>query len=416
MNRTPKSNRLHIAIFGRTNVGKSSLLNMIAGQDIAITSHIAGTTTDVVEKSMELLPIGPVVFLDTAGLDDISDLADKRIKKTKKIFDRSEIIILVIEPNKWTDYEEKIVSEAKYKKIPTIIVVNKIDIIKPYKTFVSHIRRKANYIISISCMNKINRNSYINEIKNDIKRVLPDDFIKPLTIVGDLVSPGGIAILVTPIDLEAPKGRLILPQVQTIRDLLDNDATAIVVKETGLVSILKNLVTKPDIVIGDSQVVKKMCNETPINLHCTTFSILFVRNKGDLIESARGVAHIKNLKPGDKVLIAEACSHHPLADDIGRVKIPKWLEQYTGGDLDIEVYSGRDYPENINDYKLVIHCGGCMLTRKEMLNRTDIVRESNVPITNYGVAISYLQGVLERTLLPFPSALIAYKKEMQKIR
>jgi len=416
MNRTPKSNRLHIAIFGRTNVGKSSLLNMIAGQDIAITSHIAGTTTDVVEKSMELLPIGPVVFLDTAGLDDISDLADKRIKKTEKIFDRSEIIILVIEPNKWTDYEEKIVTKAKYKKISIIIVINKIDIKKPDKTFISHIKDKVNYVISVSCMDKINRNRYINEIKNDIEKVIPEDFIKPLTIVGDLVRSGGIAILVIPIDLEAPKGRLILPQVQTIRDLLDNDATAIVVKETGLVDILKKLEAKPDIVIGDSQVVKKMCNETPIDLPCTTFSILFVRHKGDLIEAVKGSVYIENLKPGDKVLIAEACSHHPLADDIGRVKIPRWLEQYTGGKLDIEVYSGRDYPENINDYKLVIHCGGCMLTRKEMLNRTDIVRESNVPITNYGVAISYLQGVLERTLSPFPSALMAYEKEMQKIR
>ncbi len=415
MNRTPKSNRLHIAIFGRTNVGKSSLLNMIAGQDIAITSHIAGTTTDVVEKSMELLPIGPVVFLDTAGLDDISDLADKRIKKTEKIFDRSEIIILVIEPNKWTDYEEKIVTKAENKNIPAIILVNKIDIKRPDKTFISYIKDKVDYVIPLSCMDKINRNRYINEIKNDIKRVLPEDFIKPLTIVGDLIKSGGTAILVTPIDLEAPKGRLILPQVQTIRDILDNDATAIVVKETGLVNILKKLKNKPDIVIGDSQVVKKMCNDIPDNLTCTTFSILFFRNKGNLIEAVKGAVHIENLKPGDRVLIAEACSHHPLADDIGRVKIPKWLRQYTGGDLDIDVFSGRDYPEDINDYKLVIHCGGCMLTRKEMLNRIEIVRESNVPITNYGVAISYLQGVLNRTLSPFPSGLMTYEKEIQNI-
>ncbi len=416
MQGTPKGNRLHIALFGRTNVGKSSFLNMITGQDIAITSPVAGTTTDIVEKAMELLPIGPVLFLDTAGLDDTSALGELRIKKTQRVFNRADVCILILEPDIWTDYEDLVIKEAEKRKIPIIGVINKIDLKKPSTDFVNEVKRKVGRVIQISAVDKENRDDYINALKTQILEVCPNDFLQPPPLIGDLLPPGGLAVLVVPIDLEAPKGRLILPQVQTIRDALDNDAAALIVKERELAHILTILNRPPDIVVCDSQVVLKMCADVPKEIPATTFSILFSRYKGDLVEQAKGAAHIEALKPGDKVLIAEACTHHPIEDDIGRVKIPRWLRQYVGGDLQIDVYAGRDYPENLKEYKLVIHCGGCVLNRREMLTRIQMAKEARVPITNYGVCISFLQGVIRRTLSPFPAALMAFEKELEKIK
>lgn len=409
MNQTPKSMRLQIGIFGRTNVGKSSLLNMIANQDVAMTSPVPGTTTDVVEKSIELLPLGPVTFLDTAGLDDTSILAEKRIERTKRILDRAEVIIMVIEPNIWTESEKQIASDIKNSGIPFMIAVNKIDEVAPAEDFVRSLRKVSRNIVLCSSVDIENRDEYIREIKSALMTLVPEDYLNPMPLIGDLVSPGGIAVFVVPIDLQAPKGRLILPQVQAIRDILDNDAISIVVKEKEYPYLLTRLQQKPDIVVCDSQVVMKMVADTPEDVKCTTFSILFSRFKGDLIEEVKGVAAIDRLSPGDKVLIAEACSHHPLEDDIGRVKIPRWLRQYLGTDITIDVSSGRDFPTNIKDYKVAIHCGGCMLTRNEKLVRIDKAKEAGVPITNYGLTISLIQGVLERALSPFPAALEAFR-------
>jgi len=416
MNKTPRGNRLHIALFGRTNVGKSSFLNMVIGQDIAITSPVAGTTTDIVEKAMELLPIGPVVFLDTAGLDDMSMLAELRLKKTYRVFDRTDIALLILEPDVWTEYEEEIIKEAQKRKIPLIGIINKIDLKRPTQTFLNHVRNRIERVILVSALDEAQRDDYINTLKAHLLEVCPADFLQPPPLIGDLLPPGGLAVLVVPIDLEAPKGRLILPQVQTIRDALDNDAAVLVVKERELAHILNILKTPPNVVVCDSQVVLKMCADTPKEIPATTFSILFSRYKGDLVEQAKGAAHIEALKPGDKVLIAEACTHHPIEDDIGRVKIPRWLRQYVGGDLQIDVYAGKDYPENLKEYKLVIHCGACVLNRREMLTRIQKAKEAGVAITNYGICISFLQGVLKRTLSPFPAALLAFERELERLR
>jgi [FeFe] hydrogenase H-cluster maturation GTPase HydF len=416
MNKTPRGNRLHIALFGRTNVGKSSFLNMVIGQDIAITSPVAGTTTDIVEKAMELLPIGPVVFLDTAGLDDMSMLAELRLKKTYRVFDRTDIALLILEPDVWTEYEEEIIKEAQKRKIPLIGIINKIDLKRPTQTSLNHVRNRIERVILVSALDEAQRDDYINTLKAHLLEVCPADFLQPPPLIGDLLPPGGLAVLVVPIDLEAPKGRLILPQVQTIRDALDNDAAVLVVKERELAHILNILKTPPNVVVCDSQVVLKMCADTPKEIPATTFSILFSRYKGDLVEQAKGAAHIEALKPGDKVLIAEACTHHPIEDDIGRVKIPRWLRQYVGGDLQIDVYAGKDYPENLKEYKLVIHCGACVLNRREMLTRIQKAKEAGVAITNYGICISFLQGVLKRTLSPFPAALLAFERELERLR
>lgn len=409
MKKTPKSLRLHIGIFGRTNVGKSSFLNLIAGQDVAITSPVPGTTTDVVEKPMELLPVGPVVFLDTAGLDDKSELAELRLKKTGKIFDRSDVIVLLTEAGRWNGYEEQVSEEAAKRQVPLIVVVNKADLCQPDDEFLARIRGRSQRIVTCSSLDIPNRDKYLNALKKHVLDVCPDEFLNPPPLIGDLLPAGGLAVLIVPIDLQAPKGRLILPQVQAIRDALDSDAAVMVVKEREYASLLKRLNQPPDIAVCDSQVVLKMVADTPLDVKCTTFSILFSRYKGDLIEAAKGAAVIESLKPEDKVLIAEACSHHAIEDDIGRVKIPRWLRQYIGGDIQIDVSSGRDYPENLSEYKLVIHCGGCMLTRREMLFRIEKARESGVAITNYGVAVSVVQGVIKRTLSPFPAALDAYQ-------
>ncbi|MFA5181972.1 MAG: [FeFe] hydrogenase H-cluster maturation GTPase HydF [Syntrophales bacterium] len=415
MNKTPKGNRLHIALVGRTNVGKSTLLNLIVGQDVAITSTIAGTTTDIVEKTMELLPLGPVVFLDTAGLDDHSALSELRLKKTAKIFNRADVALLVTEADIWTEYEEKVLSAAAKRKLPLLIIVNKIDLKSPSEDFLSKIKDNTPWFLSVAATDQAGRAACLDVLKGHLLAAVPDDVIQPPSLVGDLLPPGGLAILVVPIDLQAPKGRLILPQVQTIRDALDNDAAALIVKERELAYVLTNLKSPPHIVVCDSQAILKVIADIPRETPCTTFSILFARQKGNLNVAAAGAAAIATLKPGNKVLIAEACSHHPLQDDIGRVKIPRWLRQYTGGEIQADVAIGKDYPEDLGQYRLIVHCGACMLTRREMLRRIQQAREQRVPITNYGLAIACTQGVIKRALAPFPAALQAYERRSSEI-
>ena len=407
MESTPKSLRLQIALFGRTNVGKSSLLNMFADQDIAIVSEMPGTTTDVVEKPLELLPIGPVVFLDTPGLDDTSELGEKRIERSKRILSRADIAIIVTEPNKWTDSEIALLNSIKDKNIPAIIVINKSDLGKSSPEYIETFKKDGIDALEVSSFDAENRDNYVKQLKSAIAKLLPKaEQSQNVSILGDLVpNAGGLVIFITPIDLQAPKGRLILPQVQAIRDSLDNDLIVIVVKEREYPDALRMLNKKPDLVVCDSQVVYKMVADTPDDVPCTTFSILFSRLKGDFAEEVRGAAEIDNIEEGDKILIAEACSHHSLEDDIGKVKIPRWLRQYLGFDVQIDFCNGRDYPQNLSEYKLIIHCGSCMITRKEKLNRIDAAKQVKVPITNYGMTISMIQGVFKRVLSPFPEIL-----------
>jgi [FeFe] hydrogenase H-cluster maturation GTPase HydF len=403
MKTVPKSLRLHIALFGRTNVGKSSFLNLIAGQDVSIVSEQPGTTTDVVEKTMELLPIGPVVFIDTAGLDDTTALGGKRVEKTEKVFDRADVILLICEGDRFGEFEEKVSALAEIKDIPVVRVRNKSD----------QSDESDSSDISCNSTDLSSREKILSQLKAQLLAVCPEEFIQPPPLVGDLVKPGGIAVLIVPIDLQAPKGRLILPQVSTIRDALDNDAAALVVKEREYTHMLGQLKTPPDLVVCDSQVVLKMIGDTPKEIPCTTFSILFARLKGDLPKLAAGAAAIDRLKNGAKVLIAESCSHHAAEDDIGRVKIPRWLRQYCGCELQIDVYAGRDFPENLSEYSLVVQCGGCMHNRQEILSRIEKCEAAGVPITNYGLCISQTQGVLKRVLSPFPAALDAFERNLK---
>jgi len=417
MNTTPKSLRLHIGLFGRTNVGKSSFLNLVAGQDVSIVSAVPGTTTDVVEKPMELLPIGPVVFLDTAGVDDRSELAGLRAEKTRRILERADVVVIVLEPGTWGSHEQEIFDEAARRKSPVLLVVNKIDQAAPAAAFLAGLREKTPRVVTCSSVEPSGREACLAVFKQHLIEVCPEEFLAAPPLVGDLLQAGsgmGLAVLVVPIDLQAPRGRLILPQVQTIRDSLDCDAAVAVVKEREYAAFLDRLREPPDLAVCDSQVALKMVADTPREVPCTTFSILFARYKGDLVEMARGAAVLAGLQPGDRVLIAESCSHHAIEDDIGRVKIPRWLRQYAGADLRIDSCAGHDYPADLARYRLVIHCGGCMITRREMLARMQKAREAGVAITNYGVAICVLQGVIERTLSPFPAALDAYRRELAR--
>ena len=410
MKATPKALRLHIAIIGRTNVGKSSFLNLITGQDVAITSPEPGTTTDVVEKTMELLPIGPVVFIDTAGLNDATSLGSKRLNKTNKVFDRADVILLVHDQTTYTDYEKMVQKKAVAKKLPVIHIYNKTDLYAP-----PIIEENGCSAITCCALDVNNREQVLSQFKKQLLDICPDEFIQPPPLLGDLLRPGGLVILIVPIDMEAPKGRLILPQVQSIRDALDNDAAVLVVKESEYAHLLTQFVSSPDIVVCDSQVVLKMVTETPPHIPCTTFSILFARLKGNLQKMAAGAAVIDHLQDSDKILIAESCSHHALEDDIGRVKIPRWLRQYSGANLQIDVYAGRDFPDNLHEYNLVVQCGGCMHNRREILSRIEACEAVGVPITNYGVCISQTQSVLKRVLSPFPTALETYENMKKKL-
>ena len=402
MKTTPKSLRLHIALFGRTNVGKSSFLNLITGQNVSIVSEQPGTTTDVVEKTMELLPIGPVVFLDTAGLDDTTSLGKHRVKKTEKVFDRADVILLICEGSEFGKFEEAVMARSKEKNIPVIRILNKSDL--------SDTSDSSD--ISCNSTDPSSRDNVLSRLKAALVRVCPDEFIRPPRLLDPMLPKGGLAILIIPIDLEAPKGRIILPQVQVIRDALDGDAATLIVKEDRYLEILERLSRPPDLVICDSQVVDRMVAETPASVPCTTFSILFARLKGDLQTFARGTSTIDTLRDGDRILIAESCTHHAVEDDIGRVKIPRWLRQYCGCNLEIDIYAGRDFPDNLSEYNLVVQCGGCMHNRREILSRIEKCEAAHVPITNYGLCISQTQGVLKRVLSPFPAALDAFNRSI----
>lgn len=417
MQSTPKGMRVHIGIFGKRNVGKSSLLNALTKQDISIVSPTAGTTTDPVEKSMELLPLGPVLFVDTAGIDDEGALGEQRVEKTKKIIDRIDLAIIVCDSRGIDSFEEKLIEEFKTRKTSFIIVFNKIDELERGKEgkregSLSFPSIPLALLPSCGIVNYASAltNQGIDDLKQAIIKNTPDEFFADNAIAADLLRAGETAILVVPIDLEAPKGRLILPQVQTIRDLLDNDSIAIVTKERELKQTLDNLKNPPAVVITDSQAFLKVSADVPRSVKLTSFSILFARFKGELNEFVKGTLAIEKLQSGDKVLICESCTHHAIGDDIGRVKIPRWITQYTGKKLKFEHYAGHDFPENIKDYALIIHCGACMTNRREVLSRILKAQQANVPMTNYGLTIAYSLGIFERALEPFPSAKLIYEE------
>lgn len=406
MEKTPKGFRLHIGLFGRRNVGKSSLLNALTRQAVSIVSDVAGTTTDPVEKPMELLPIGPVLFIDTAGIDDVGALGELRVAKTRQVFDRTDVAVIVCEAGTWGPFEDAILHELNERKTPAIAVFNKIDIARPQAAVLARLgEQKIRVVETVAA-----RGEGVLELREALIRSAPDDFINAPAIVGDLVNAGELVVLVAPIDKEAPKGRLILPQVQAIRDLLDNDAYCMVVKERELRDALSRLTRPPALVVTDSQAFLKVAADTPRDVKLTSFSILFARNKGDLSEFVRGALAIEDLRPGDRVLVAEACSHHPIGEDIGRVKIPRWLTQYVGGKLQFATVQGHDFPADLSGYKLIVHCGSCMWNRREMLSRMLHARKAGVPICNYGMTIAYSLGIFERALEPFPAALETFRQ------
>ena len=395
--KTLKSMRLHIGIFGKTNVGKSSLLNRITNQDVSIVSNIAGTTTDVVEKTMELLPIGPVNFLDTAGINDSTALSSERIEKTMKIINRTDVAIVVCDYNGIDDYERNLIEKFNELKIPFMIFINKTDEKYPSDYIIEDLKNYTKYILLSSVKTD---DLIVFKIKELLVKLLPEDFVNSPKIVGDLIPQGSTVILVIPIDKEAPKGRIILPQVQTLRDLLDNNCVSVVVKESELKSAIDNLKIAPSLVVTDSQAFKNVSEIVLENIPLTSFSILFARLKGDLNAFSQGAKSIEKLQDGDRVLILESCTHHAIEDDIGRVKIPNLLRKKTGKNLIIDNIAGHDFPD-ISKYKLIIHCGACMTNRREVLSRILLASENNVPITNYGICISYCLGILPRALKIF---------------
>ena len=417
MSSTPKGLRLHIGFFGRRNVGKSSLLNAITRQHVSIVSDVAGTTTDPVEKPMELLPLGPVLFIDTAGIDEAggagatgelgasSKLGALRVEKTRQALERTEIAVLVAEPGVWGEFEDGLLADFAERQTPAVVVINKTDAVAPDAALVERLRGEKMHVVLASAITGVG----LPELREALLELAPADFIDSPAIVGDLVGPGELAVLVVPIDKEAPKGRLILPQVQTIRDLLDTDALCMVVKERELRSALDRLKTPPKLVVTDSQAFLKVAADTPAEIPLTSFSILMARFKGDLTAQVEGTLAIERLRSGDRVLIAEACTHHPIGEDIGRVKIPRWLTQYTGVKLEFETMQGRDFPADLSGYKLVIHCGACMWNRRQMLSRILQCQHAGVAITNYGLTIAYSLGIFARALEPFPAALARYR-------
>lgn len=400
MNNTPRGNRLHIALFGRRNAGKSSLINALTNQQVAIVSEVAGTTTDPVYKSMEILPLGPVVMIDTAGLDDEGALGKLRVEKSLAVLSKTDLALLVIDAQTGSgSLEQEVVQLCREKDIPVIVVINKIDTCDSQRIDQQVIKQQlgTENIVLVSATDKVG----IGDLKISLVKTAPAHF-DDQSIVGDLINPGDTAVLVTPIDLAAPKGRLILPQVQVIRDILDSDAMAYVVKERELKQCIDNLKKKPRIVITDSQAFLKADADTPPDVLLTSFSILFARHKGNLEVLVEGAKTLLALKPGDRVLMSEGCTHHRVEDDIGRVKLPRWIRQYVGGEIHFEWSSGTTMPTDLSSYKLVVHCGSCMLNRREMLARIMMAEEQGVAIVNYGVAIAALQGILPRALSPFP--------------
>jgi len=394
LNETASAERLHIGFFGMRNAGKSSLVNAVTGQDLAIVSDVKGTTTDPVKKAMELLPLGPVVIIDTPGLDDEGALGDLRVKKAKQVLNYADIAILVVDAVQGLKEQDKALIDLMRKKnIPYIIAYNKSDLLEV-------VPEADEYSIYVSANDRI----AVNELKDKLATLVKDDS-QSRRLVSDLVCEGDTVVLVVPIDKAAPKGRLILPQQQTIRDILDAGASALVCRDTELLNTLTRLKEPPKMVITDSQVFGKVSQIVPKDILLTSFSILFARYKGDLREAVRGAAMLDKLADGDRVLISEGCTHHRQCGDIGTVKLPAWIREYTSKEISFEFTSGKDFPEALSEYKLIVHCGGCMLTEKEMQYRAREAKDSGVPLTNYGMVIAHTHGILRRSLEVFPSIL-----------
>lgn len=396
MSSAPRGERLIIALIGKRNAGKSSLINALVGQDIAIVSEMPGTTTDPVDKHYELLPLGPVTFYDTAGLDDVGELGELRVKATRKILYRADIVIFVNDNEPFGEEEISILERVMEMEIPSLVVFNKADLKELDPANIAFCNRHSLPYVSTSAKDK----QGILDAKNEIIRLAPKYLKENRILVGDILKPKARVILVCPIDSAAPKGRLILPQVQVIRDILDHDGQAMVVKETELLDSIYAFKELPDLVVTDSQAIEQVNRETPPEVALTTFSILFARYKGELDTLLGGIRKIDQLQDGDRVLIAEACSHHVQKDDIGRNKLPKWISQYTGKKLEFDVFAGHDFPDDLEKYAVVIHCGGCMINPMEMNRRITEAQRRGVPITNYGMTISKVQGVLDRVVKP----------------
>lgn len=410
MNETPSADRVHIGFFGRRNAGKSSIVNKVTGQELAVVSDVKGTTTDPVSKAMELLPMGPVVIIDTPGIDDEGHLGELRVRKAKQVLNRVDVAVLVVDATVGkTSVDEELIHIFKEKEIPYLVVYNKADLLKTKdgNRLSSDNNLNQNTEQSIYASAATGQNIY--ELKEKIASLAVTDELK-LRLVGDLLEPSDFAILVVPIDKAAPKGRLILPQQQTIRDVLEAGAAAIVIKEDELSNTLETLGKKPKLVITDSQVFARVSEETPEDIWLTSFSILFARFKGNLKTAAAGAAALDRLKDGNKILISEGCTHHRQCDDIGTVKLPRWIRNYTGKELEFEYSSGRDFPEDVTKYSLIVHCGGCMLNEREMRYRQKCALDQEIPITNYGIAIAYMQGILKRCVEMFPDV----RKELEQ--
>ena len=400
LNNTPSAERVHIGIFGRRNAGKSSVINALTGQSLAIVSDVKGTTTDPVLKAMKLLPLGPVVMIDTPGLDDEGELGALRIQKAYQVLNKTDIAVLVVDGTIGMTGEDcAILDRIKDKQIPYVVVMNKADLIEDRTFSAQNIPASlsSDHVIWVSAADKTN----IHELKELIAALAPTEDNK-LRIVGDLIHPSDFVVLVVPIDKAAPKGRLILPQQQTIRDILEADATAIVVKEHELRETLDSLGKKPSLVITDSQVFAKVSADTPRDIPLTSFSILFARYKGNLKTVVNGARTLDTLEDGDTILISEGCTHHRQCDDIGTVKLPRWIQNHTGKHLNFEFTSGTEFPLELGKYKLIVHCGGCTLNEREMKYRIKCAEDAGIPMTNYGTAIAYMQGILERSIEIFP--------------
>lgn len=411
MNDTPKGLRLHIALFGRRNAGKSSLLNALSGQQASIVSDTPGTTTDPVEKTLEMAPLGPVVFLDTAGLDDEGELGAMRAERSLQILERVDVALLVTDGTIWGETENRIASLLHERKIPFAILQNKADIISGTESACEETADRCTVAPEAPCIRVSALNGQgLDEVRAVLQKIAPEQALLDPPLLSDLLPEQGVLLLVVPIDTGAPKGRLILPQVQAVRDSLDGQKICMVIKETELSAALDRLKLPPDLVVCDSQVVHTVERELPASIPMTTFSILMARFKGDLSALVRGAAALRRLKPGDTVLIQEACSHHPQKDDIGRVKLPRLLQKLAGGPLHIRIDAGKEFPVYDPTCKVVVHCGGCVITRGQMLARLRAAEAAGCPMTNYGLAIASAQGVLGRALSPFPEALRIYQE------
>ncbi|MEI7594530.1 MAG: [FeFe] hydrogenase H-cluster maturation GTPase HydF [Bacteroidota bacterium] len=399
MNSKGKESKPHIGIYGRRNNGKSSLINNITGQEIAIVSDYAGTTTDPVKKSIEIHGIGPVVLIDTAGIDDIGELGEKRIQKTFQTIAQIDLALLILAENKFDSFEQSLIDQFNNFNIPFVVIYNKIDVSSLSTEFLKQLSDNGiNNIISFSNINPVNIQELIDVIKSNI----PESAYKADTLVGDLISYGDTVLLITPIDIEAPEGRLILPQVQVIRDVLDNDGVVVVVKEREVDEYIAKMNPKPVLVVTDSQIFLKADASIPKDIPLTGFSVVLARYKGDFDNYLKGTPKIADLKDGDRVLILESCTHHVSCDDIGRVKIPRWLSKYTGKKLEYDMVSGLNkLPRDIKEYAIVIQCGGCVLTKKQVVSRLKPAIDAGIPVTNYGMAIAYVQGIYERAIQPF---------------